>query len=150
MSDRIVLDDFYAAMQVAAAAPCDYNEGKDHCVARVKDGKLLGGVIFQGYTGASVELHVAGFHPRWLTRDFLWVAFAYPFIQLNCKKIIGRVVESNRRALEFDLKLGFTEEARVKDVYPDSGDLIILTMRREQCRWLNLSPRERFWEHTDG
>ena len=69
------------------------------------------------------------------SRDILWAVFAYPFIQLQCKKVIGRVSENNSRALEFDLKLGFKEEARIRDVYPE-GDLFILTMRRDDCRWL--------------
>lgn len=147
--DCIVFDDFHCATQIAEAAPCVYSPEHDHCVARIKGGRLLGGVIFQGYTGASIEMHVAGFDPFWLSRDMLWAVFAYPFIQLRCLKVIGRVKQTNSKALEFDLKLGFKEEARISDVYPD-GDLFILTMRREDCRWLKLSPRSRFWEQPNG
>lgn len=138
--DRIVFDDLECANQIAAAAPCIYAPEHDHCIARVKGGRLLGGVIYQGYTGASIELHVAGFDPHWINRNILWTVFAYPFLQLGCKKIIGRVAESNSRALEFDFKLGFKEEARIREVYPE-GDLFILTMRRDECRWLKVSPR---------
>lgn len=145
MNAQIVVDDLMCANQIAAAVSCVYAPTHDHCIARVKDGRLLGGVIYQGYTGASVEIHVAGFDPHWLSRDILWAAFGYAFIQLGCLKVIGRVQATNERALEFDLKLGFKEEARISDVYPD-GDLLILTMRREDCRWLNLPPRRRFWE----
>lgn len=147
--DHIVLNDLIAAQRIAAAAPCVYSPVHDHCIARFKGDRLLGGVIYQGYTGASIELHVAGFDPLWINRDLLWAVFAYPFIQLNCKKIIGRVAETNRRALEFDLKLGFKEEGRIREVFPE-GDLFILTMRRDECRWLNLSPRSRFWEQPNG
>lgn len=147
--DRIVFDDVDAAKKIARAAPCVYSPRHDRCIARMKGERLLGGVIYQGYTGASIEMHVAGFDPVWLSRDLLWAVFAYPFIQLGCLKVIGRVKQSNSKALEFDLKLGFKEEARVRDVYPD-GDLFILTMRREDCRWLKLSPRSRFWEQPNG
>lgn len=147
--DQIVFDNIDAANQIAAAAPCVYSPAHDHSIARFKDGRLLGGVIFQGYTGASIELHVAGFDPHWISKDMLWAVFTYPFIQLGCKKILGRVAETNRRALEFDLKLGFKEEARIREVFPE-GDLLILTMRRDECRWLKLSPRNRFWEQPNG
>jgi RimJ/RimL family protein N-acetyltransferase len=70
----------------------------------------------------------------------IWVCFNYPFVQLGCSKLFGQVPASNRKALEFDLKLGFIEEARVKDVFPD-GDLIVIAMKREDCRWLKLKPR---------
>lgn len=138
--DRIVFDDLACAKQIAAAACCVYSPEHDHCIARVKDGRLLGGVIYQGYTGASIEMHVAGFWPQWLNKSMLFVVFGYPFYQLGCLKVIGRVNENNKRALEFDLKLGFNEEARIRDVYPE-GDLLILSMRRDECRWLNLTPK---------
>lgn len=139
MDDRIVFDDLNAATQIAYATHCVYSPSHDHCIARVKDGRVMGGTIYQGYTGRSIEMHVASFDGRWLSKSLLFVAFGYPFLQLGCSKVIGRVNENNKRALEFDLKVGFIEEARIRDVYPE-GDLLILTMRRDQCRWLNLTP----------
>lgn len=149
-NDRIVIDDEHFADRIAAAAGVTYYDGmRDHCIARIRDGELLGGTIFQGYTGVSCEMHVASFAPRWICPDLLWATFAYPFIQLDCKQVVGRVAETNTRALEFDKKLGFNEVCRIPDYYPD-GDLILLTLRRDECRWLNITPRSRFWEHPHG
>jgi RimJ/RimL family protein N-acetyltransferase len=148
--DRIVIDDEHYADRIAAAAGVTYYDGiHDHCVARVRDGVLLGGTIYQGYTGAAIEMHVAGFDPRWICPDLLWATFSYPFIQLGCKQVIGRVAETNTRALEFDKKLGFKEVGRIREYFPD-GDLIILALRRDECRWLKITPRSRFWEHPNG
>jgi len=147
--DHIIVGSHSAAKQIAAAAPCVYSPEHDICIARFKGDRLLGGVIYQGYTGASIEMHVAGFDPHWLSRNMLWAVFSYPFIQLGCLKVIGRVNVSDSRALEFDLKLGFIVEARISDVYPD-GDLFILTVRRDDCHWLRLAPRGRFWEQPNG
>lgn len=138
VDDRIVFDDLSAAKHIAAAAGCGYVPSQDRCIARIRDGRILGGVVYQNYTRASIEMHVAGLAPSWLSRSLLFVAFGYPFLQLGCLKVIGRVAAHNKRALEFDLKLGFNEEARIRDVYPE-GDLLILTMRRDECRWLNLT-----------
>jgi hypothetical protein len=136
----IRFNDPHDAYAIAQSAGAVFNSSVDQCIARVEDGKLMGGVLYQRYTGASIGLHVASFDPLWVNRDMLWVCFHYPFVQLGCKKMFGEVPESNSKALEFDLKLGFKEEARIKDVFPD-GDLIVLSMVREDCRWLRLKPR---------
>lgn len=83
---------------------------------------------------------MAGFRPDWANRDMLWVAFDYPFNQLGCKKLFGQVPESNPKALEIDLKLGFKIIAKIDDVFPD-GALIVVALDRDDCRWLNLKPR---------
>lgn len=117
-----------------------FNPVCDHCISNEKDGRLLGGVIFQGFTGASIQIHVAGFDPRWIDRDMLWMAFVYPFEQLKVKKLIGQIPSDNRKALDFNRKLGFIEETRVAGVYR-TGDMVVMTMTREQCRWLNRGSR---------
>ncbi len=126
--------------RIAREAGCTFNPAVDKVIAVTSAGKLLGGNIYQGYTGASIQLHMAGFEPSWATRDFLWVAFDYPFNQLGCRKVFGQVPETNTRALEIDLKLGFKIEARIDDVFPD-GACILLSLAREDCRWLKLKPR---------
>lgn len=101
-----------------------------------KNGKLVAGVVYDHFNGASVCLHVASDGTRaWLNREFLRFAFLYPFDQMKVKKIIGIVPSNNVEALRFDRKLGFVEEARIKDAHPQ-GDLILFTMTRQQCRWL--------------
>lgn len=126
--------------EIADRAECRFDQTTDHVISRSRDGELLGGVIFRGFTGASIAMHVAGFAPRWINNNMLWIAFDYPFNQLKVSKVVGEIHSRNRRALDFDLKLGFKEEARIADIYPD-GDLLIVSMRRDQCRWLKLKPR---------
>lgn len=125
---------------IAAASETAYNPTTHHVISRSRDGKLLGGVIFTSFTGSSIGMHVAGFAPRWINSNMLWITFDYPFNQLKVSKVIGETHSCNRKALDFDLKLGFKKEAQIVDYYPD-GDLIILSMRREDCRWLKLKPR---------
>lgn len=125
---------------IATAAGCSFDPEKDVVITRNGNREVLGGVIYQGYTGASVRLHVAGFTPHWGSIDMLWVCFDYPFNQLDCKKLIGFVPSFNEEALAFDYKLGFKYLTRIPGVYP-GGDLIILEMSREDCKWLGLRPR---------
>lgn len=112
----------------------------DVSFSRWKDGELMGGVVYQRYTHSSILIHVASFLPNWLCRDFLWLAFHYPFEQLKCERVFGMVNENNTEALDFDRKLGFEIETRIRKVYPD-GDQIILVMERAQCRWLKIKPK---------
>jgi RimJ/RimL family protein N-acetyltransferase len=136
----IVFNNADHGYRIAATAGTAFNAYTDVCIAREEDGELWGGVVYTAFTGASMGIHVAGFRPDWINRDMLWVTFNYPFVQLKCGKLIGQVPEANRKALEFDLKLGFIEEARIKDVFPD-GDLIVVGMKKEDCRWLGIKPR---------
>lgn len=126
--------------RIAEAAGCTFNPAVDQVISVTSRGNLLGGNIFTGYTGVSIHTHTAGFAPGWATRDFLWVLFDYPFNQLGCRKVFGQVPETNERALEINLKLGFKVVARIEDVFPD-GACLLLSLAREDCRWLSLKPR---------
>lgn len=126
--------------RIAEAAGCVFNPAADRVISMTGHGELLGGNIYTGFTGASIHIHMAGFAPSWATRDFLWVAFDYPFNQLKCKKVFGQVHEKNARALEINLKLGFKIEVRIEDVFND-GACLLLSMYRDDCRWLKLKPR---------
>jgi len=102
-----------------------------------QSGLLIAGVIFDSWNGKSLCMHVAA-EPgaRWLNREFLWFCFAYPFDQLKVSKVLGPVGAGNLTARKFDEHLGFVLEATLKDAHPD-GDLLVYSMTREQCRWLN-------------
>ncbi len=99
-------------------------------------GNLVGGVLFDHYNGRSIAMHVAGDGRRWLNREFIRACFDYVFNQLGVHKVIGMVPSWNKGALRFDFKLGFEKEAVIEDAVP-GGDLIILSMTRDQCRWLS-------------
>lgn len=105
------------------------------------DGTLVAGVVYERFTGPNVVAHIAGVPGRrWLTRSFLHAMFRYPFIQLGVARITGEVEASNTEALRFDIHLGFEHEATLKGVMP-SGDLVILVMWKDKCRWLRLGDR---------
>jgi RimJ/RimL family protein N-acetyltransferase len=101
-----------------------------------KNGELVAGVVYDHFNGASICMHVASDgSKKWLNREYLRFCFQYAFDQAKVKKVIGIVPSSNEDALRFDLHLGFSEEARIKNAHPQ-GDLILLTMTRQQCRWI--------------
>jgi hypothetical protein len=118
-----------------------FNEKTDHTVAVHRDGRMAGGVVFTGFLGASILVHMAGSGDNWATPDFLWMVFDYAFNQLGCRKMLGLVASENSRALDVDIRLGFRIVASIPDVLSEGGDLLVLMMDREQCKWLKIKPR---------
>lgn len=102
-----------------------------------KDGQLVAGVVYEGFNGRNVWMHVAA-QPgrRWLVRDYLRACFAYPFLVCGVDRVSGYVNASNAEARRFDEHLGFQEEARLRGAAPDGGDVILYVMWRNECRFL--------------
>lgn len=132
---------FAQDIAIEAGVVNEFNPMRDPSICNVSsDGLwLLGGVIFQDYTGegGSINLHCAGFLPGWLSRALLWNTFNYAFNVVKVKKVIGKVHADNYKALKLNLHLGFKVETHIADVYPD-GDLLIMSMYRDDCKWLSL------------
>lgn len=102
------------------------------------DGQILSVCAFDNFNGANINMHIASVPgKRWLTREYLWYCFFYPFEQLKVRRVTGLVAASNLQARKFDENLGFTLEATLKDAHPD-GDLLVYKMTADQCRWLTL------------
>ena len=82
-------------------------------------------------------MHVAAIRSNWISKDLLWAAFDYPFNKLGVKVILAAVSSNNDEALKLDRHLGFVDKAYIEDAHID-GDLVILAMRRENCRWIDI------------
>ena len=126
---------------IALRAGGAFNPATDHSIGVHWAGVMKGGVVFSGYLGGAITIHMAGSEDNWATRDFLWMVYDYAFNQLGVRKLIGLVAETNTRALAIDLRMGFVVETRICDVMADGTDMLILTMRREQAKWLKVKPR---------
>lgn len=103
-----------------------------------RDGLLIAGIMYDGYTGASIAMHSRCDDPRHVTRSFYWMIFDYPFNQLGVKRVTGLVSSANIRAQRTNEKLGWKRETTLSDYFPD-GDGIVYVMRREDCRWLGVA-----------
>ena len=100
-----------------------------------KDGITIAGVIYENWNRQSIFCHIA-IEGR-MTKAFLKAIFDYPFNVCHCKKIIVPVVSNHAKSIKLVTKMGFTEEARLKDASHD-GDIIFLTLARENCRFLGV------------
>jgi RimJ/RimL family protein N-acetyltransferase len=108
-----------------------------HGLGLKKDGEMVAGVLFDGFNGTNVWMHVAAVPTkRWMTKQYLKESFSYPFDVLKAKRITGYVEASNHAARKFDEHLGFKQEAVLSGAAADGGDVIIYAMRREDCKYV--------------
>lgn len=98
-----------------------------------RDGNIIAGIVVNNYNGSNATVHIAVKHS--LPRDFLPVCFDYLFNQCGLKRVTGLVPTDNPKALKFDKHIGFREEFVMKDGHP-SGDMHVLVMFKDDCRWL--------------
>jgi len=93
--------------------------------------------MFEGYNGASIMVHLASKNKAWLNREFLWYVCHYPFEELKVHKVIAPIESDNFDSIRWTEHFGFTLEATLEAAAP-KGDLLIYTMRKDQCKWLQL------------
>ena len=99
-------------------------------------GKLCGVVAYNGFVGATCCIHCAGDDSNWASPEFLYASFDYPFNKCKLVAVFGTLASNNLQALRLDQHLGFRQVHIVPQGWDSENDLIILEMRRENCRWL--------------
>lgn len=108
------------------------------------DGELVAGVVYDSYTGPNIVMHVAG-EPRrrWLTEEFLFRVFAFPFIQLGCTHVSAFPDANNVAACRLDEKVGFFKEGVMRQAAKDGGDVVMYGMLKDECRWIKYRKHRR-------
>lgn len=109
----------------------------DAVIGLASDTGLIAGVAFTDNNGRSIGAHIASVGNGWLTREFLWAIFFYPFEVLGVNKILVQTDSENSKALRFIAHMGFTVEHVIKDAGPQN-DMFITSMDKSQCKWLNI------------
>jgi hypothetical protein len=105
------------------------------CIASIGvNGDILGVVGFDQYNGASIVMHAAG-TANWVTRSLLWACFDYPFNICKVNMVMGFIPSGNTDALRFNTHVGFETKNVLEGAHPD-GSLVLMTMRRDQCRYI--------------
>jgi len=113
-----------------------------------ENGELRAVTLFDGFSECDCNIHIASDgKPHWLSRAFLMASFMHPFVQWNLRRVTGLVPAKNRRALSFDLHLGFEQEGYLRNAMPDD-DIVLLGMLRDHCRWIPKRYRNLTWQQT--
>jgi hypothetical protein len=122
---------------VASIIPGFHINPQSTAIGVIKRGELVAGLVYERWNGVNVEMSI-GAKPKsgWADKAVLRGIFSYPFLQLECRTITIVVAASNRASLSLVTRLGFEGEAVVRFAADDGGDLIVLKMYREKCRWI--------------
>lgn len=105
------------------------------CIGQEKDGNLIAVLGYNNLTPNSCQIHVASTDVYWLNKDLLFAIFDYPFNKLGVKVILAPIYKGNVKSLNLCRKLGFEQVADIPYGHPE-GDLIVVAMKRNQCKWL--------------
>jgi RimJ/RimL family protein N-acetyltransferase len=118
--------------------------GKCTAIGIVLENELIAGVVFNNFRWPSIEASIASSTPRWCSRRNLAAIFAYPFRQLDCRRLGAMTGVTNQPTRAFLCRLGFREEGICRQFLPPSaansaGDAAIYGMTPAECRWLSPS-----------
>ena len=108
--------------------------GRGSGLGKIKDGRLVAGVLYEDYNGANVVCHIRG-EPGWADRRFLGIIFDYPFNQLNVKRITVPVNSTNKESIKLVTHMGFTLESGLAQATPD-GDLLLFCLFKKDCKYI--------------
>jgi hypothetical protein len=92
-------------------------------------------VGYNAFIGKTCCMHVVIQRPEMVTPRVVREAFEFPFLIAECVAVLALVDSTNEAALKFDTKLGFKEIHRIPGGGME-GDLVIMRMLRDECRWL--------------
>lgn len=99
-------------------------------------GEVVAGVVFNNYNAVNATAHIAIAKPCKAAREMIRHAFRYAFVECGLKRLTGMVPVSEPKTIAFDQHLGFEPEFIMKSAAFDGGDLQVLVMWPDKCRWL--------------
>jgi len=105
-----------------------------------KHGELVAVTGYNCFNGKSCQQHMAITKGEYMTRSFAWFIYYYPFVQLGLTMLIGIIPENNADIIKLAKHAGFEEQYRIDGGHP-GGDLLLCTMKKDQCRPLNFKIR---------
>ncbi len=100
------------------------------CAGIEKDGRIIAGVLFNGFEGADVHFTVAG--TGW-TRQFLSAMGHYVFDQLGCLRATATTEQPE--VVMLARRLGGKVEGRLRDHFGPGRDATIVGILRDDYRY---------------
>lgn len=106
-------------------------------IGLVRDGEIVAGVLYEGFTGHNIWMHVAAKPGRlWANRPFLETCFKHAFDALGCRRVSAWVEDSNEASRKLVQHLGWKLETKLKGAARDGGDVCLYVMWRDDCKYL--------------
>lgn len=112
--------------------------GPHYVIGLERDGEIIAGALYERCNGKNAFLHFASNEKKdWASKSFVREVFTYPFVTLGYERLSTVLASSNEETMDFDLHIGFREEARLVNAAHDGSDQVYLVMWKKDCKWLN-------------
>ena len=134
---RFILIDDRMADWIAARIPgMEADNLRRHAatVGIVVNGELIAGMAIGGEERGNCEITFAADSPRWATRETIAKLMAWPF--RKCHRVTTRIAASNRRAIRFNLGIGFKQEGVIRQGWGDEDCILFGLLRCEAPEWM--------------
>lgn len=95
--------------------------------------ELIAGVVFDGYSHPNICMHISA---ERLSKNFMDAIVRYPFEQLQCKRITGTILKSNKKSRRFANHMGFKLEGIMRDAHKDGDVCIYGLMKKDAKKWM--------------
>ena len=99
------------------------------------EGDYVACALLDSWSHTAVQAHIWIRNPLAIKAGFLTEIANYVYGFGGREIIVGLVPADNQKALNFDRRIGFTEIGRIKDGHAVGVDVVILEMRKDDCRW---------------
>lgn len=105
-------------------------------IGLVKNDCLVAVAGYNCFAGRTCHTHIAILPGTLVSKDFLIAGFQYPFEQCNLLRLYAWMDEADAAPLNIDLKLGFEIVRRIPNGAISGADLLLIELRKENCRFL--------------
>ena len=101
-----------------------------------REGKIVAVALFSNYQWPAIEITFVTTTPRWASRENIRAILAYPYVQLDCRRLTAITEACNSPARAFLERLSFKQEGVHPDAFPSGEGISYGLLRGDAERWL--------------
>jgi len=134
----------WIAERIPGIAP-GYTWQQATAIGLASGNEIIAGMVVHDYVPETrnCQITFAASRPNWATKASIRAMLAYPFLQLNCRRVTTLIRRSNARAIRFNLGIGFKQEGVVRYGFGDEDALLFGLLIEEAPEWMGFtSPPE--------
>lgn len=110
--------------------------GPSTALGVIRNGRLVGGVVFHCFRGHDLEISIASDTPMWASKKTFARLYAYPFRQLGVARITCITGRKNKPVRRLAGASGFRLEGVHRKALDGVEDAMSYGLLRDDCRWL--------------
>ncbi len=115
----------------------DYKLDNVKMISHVDDDDKPHAVVLYTHSNKSgCEMSIATNGQWTATKEFIRESFYYPFVTCAFNRVHSVVEQQNTKALEFNTRIGFVQEAFLNHWFDLNNHGILLVMFKQDCQWL--------------